>query len=154
MDRKLRVFLTRAVAILLFILLGVWMFFIGKQHTILIDNKTVDEYAALDMVEVSIDGEPSIEVYKRMRDQFVVTGQTHTLTLTYVDDSWNEITLEKKIKVPLNENMVLLSLPVLIADPEAPQETWLEPFAGLAVSVDTGSDEVVLTEEASLMSDF
>lgn len=154
MTTRKRRLIVRISAVVIVLLIAVWMFFIGKQHTVLLDNKTVDDIAALDLIEVTVDKQPSIEITKRMRDQAIVTGQKHTLTIVYTDDSGNEIVLEKDISIPLGENMVLVSLPVLIANPDAPQEDWLEPFESLAVTYDTGSDEVVLTEEASLMSDF
>ncbi len=145
--------LIRIAFVLVLILIGVWMFFIGKQHTLLIDNKTVGDIKALDAVYVTVDKGDEIEVLKRMRDQSLVTGQSHKITITYTDSNWNEVTIEKKINIPLNENMMLLSVPVLLSNPDAPQSEWLTHFESLAVTVDQDSEDVVLDETAGL-SDF
>ena len=34
--------------------LGVWLFYIGREHQIFLDNKTLGEYKALEQVNVSI----------------------------------------------------------------------------------------------------
>lgn len=150
MNRRI---IIRIVFVLLLILLGVWMFFIGKQHTLLLDNQTVDDIRALDLVYVQVDNQPELELVRRMRDQALVTGQSHTVRITYTDSSWNEVTIEKDIHIPLNESMMLLSVPVLLSDPDAPQEEWLTHFESLAVTVeDDSDDEVVLDENASLTS--
>ncbi len=145
--------LIRIAFVLVLILIGVWMFFIGKQHTLLIDNKTVGDIKALDAVYVTVDKGDEIEVLKRMRDQSLVTGQSHKITITYTDSNWNEVTIEKKINIPLNENMMLLSVPVLLSNPDAPQSEWLTHFESLAVTVEQSSEDVVLDETAGL-SDF
>lgn len=151
MKRRL---IIRIAFVLLLILLGIWMFFIGKQHTLLLDNMTVGDYRALDLVYVSVDGGDELELTRRMRDQAIVTAQTHTVRITYTDSSWNEVTIEKKIHIPLNENMMLLSIPTLIADPDAPQEVWLTHFESMAVTVDDSASDVVITDETAAFSDF
>lgn len=151
MKRRL---IIRIAFVLLLILLGVWMFFIGKQHTLLLDNMTVGDYRALDLVYVSVDGGDELELTRRMRDQAIVTSQSHRVSITYTDSSWNEVTIEKKIKFPLNENMMLLSIPTLIANPDAPQEVWLTHFESMAVTVDDSSSDVVVTDETAGLSDF
>ena len=151
MNRRL---IIRIAFVVLIILLGVWMFFIGKQHTLLLDNKTVGDYKALDYIYVTVDKQDELEITKRMRDQAVVTGQSHRLIVKYTDSSWNEVTLEKKIKFPLNENMMLLSLPVLIANPDAPQSEWLTHFESMAVTADTSSSEEIVTTEDVTLTDF
>lgn len=87
-----------------------------------------------------------------MRDQAVITGQSHTISVTYVDSSWEEHTFERDIKIPVNENMMILYLSYLVANPDAPQEEWLKHFESQAiVSEDSSSSEVVLDESAGLM---
>lgn len=150
-----RSFYIRIAALILVILLGVWMFFIGKQHTILLDNNKVGDVRALEEVSVSVDGGPAIELYSRMRDQAVVTGQSHTLNVVFTGDDGTEYTFEKKIKLPIDENMMILYLPVLVADPNAPMETWLAHFESQAVTVDTSEEaNEVVTDDMSMMSEF
>ena len=96
-----RSFYIRIAAIVLVILLGVLMFFIGKQHTILLDNNKFEDIKALDEVTVAIDGVEGLPIYSRMRDQSIVTGQRHTIAVTYVDSNWEEHTFERDIKIPV-----------------------------------------------------
>lgn len=148
-----RSFYIRIAAIVLVILLGVLMFFIGKQHTILLDNNKIEDIKALDEVTVAIDGVEGLPIYSRMRDQSIVTGQRHTIAVTYVDSNWEEHTFERDIKIPVGENMMILYLPYLVANPDSPQEEWLKHFESQAiVAEDPSADEVVLDDSASLMA--
>ena len=148
-----RSFYIRIAAIVLVILLGVLMFFIGKQHTILLDNNKFEDIKALDEVTVAIDGVEGLPIYSRMRDQSIVTGQRHTIAVTYVDSNWEEHTFERDIKIPVGENMMILYLPYLVANPDAPQEEWLKHFESQAIVAEAPSaDEVVLDDSASLMA--
>ena len=148
-----RSFYIRIAAIVLVILLGVLMFFIGKQHTILLDNNKFEDIKALDEVTVAIDGVEGLPIYSRMRDQSIVTGQRHTIAVTYVDSNWEEHTFERDIKIPVGENMMILYLPYLVADPDGPHEEWLKHFESQAiVAEDPSADEVVLDDSASLMA--
>ena len=148
-----RSFYIRIAAIVLVILLGVLMFFIGKQHTILLDNNKFEDIKALDEVTVAIDGVEGLPIYSRMRDQSIVTGQRHTIAVTYVDSNWEEHTFERDIKIPVGENMMILYLPYLVANPDSPQEEWLKHFESQAiVAEDASANEVVLDDSASLMA--
>ena len=151
-----RSFYIRIAAKILVILLGVWMFFIGKQHTILLDNNRYEEIRALDEVAVSVDGGEDIDLYSRMRDQAIVTGQGHTISVTYTDSSWEEHTIVRDIDIPLGENMMIIYLPYLVENPDSPQEEWLQHFESQAVTVSpSSSDSAVVTDDsAGLMMDF
>lgn len=126
-----RRFYVRSAAIFLLVILSVLMFNIGKQHNILLDNKTIaiedKEYKALSFVEVQIDKTESIELARRDRDQALVTGQSHKIKVIYTDSSFNEIVLERKFKVPLSEEMLILSIPSFVANPDK-VELYLKPF--------------------------
>ena len=51
--------------------------------------------------------------------------------------------------------MMILYLPVLVADPNAPMETWLAHFESQAVTVDTSEEaNEVVTDDMSMMSEF
>ena len=153
-----RQFWIRCAAIVVVLLFGVLMFFIGKQHTILLDNKTVtvngQEIRALQLVEVQINKLESLELTARDRDKAEVTRQSHKVTISYTDSNWNEITFTRKFKVPLMEEMVLISIPTLVSDPEADQELWLEKYELPAYAVQAApEEEVVVTDElAGLIS--
>lgn len=126
-----RRFYVRAIAIVLVILFAVLMAFVGKQHSILIDNKNIEvngaEIKALQLVEVQINKEPSLELAKRDRVQADIQGQSFKLTVTYADKNWEEHVLEKKLKVPFSEDMLILSIPAFIENMDD-VDSYLEPF--------------------------
>lgn len=107
----------RAAAVVLLILIGVLMFFIGRQHSILVDNKTIEidgvTYKALDLCEVSIDGSAPEELVPRDRIQVNVMGQSHKLVVTYTDEFWEEKRVEIRFRTPVPEEMMLMSIPAV-----------------------------------------
>ena len=88
-----RQFWIRLVAVLLIVLLGVWMYHVGKQHFILVDNKTVGDCKALQSVIVTVDKEEGLELTPRVREEVEVMGQSHRLTVTWTDRNWEEHTI-------------------------------------------------------------
>ncbi len=153
-----RIFMMRLAAILLVLLLGVVLFFIGKQHAVLLDNKTItvngEEIRALKMVEVQVDKHESLEFVPRDRDKVDVVRQKHTITVSYTDENWEEISITRKFTVPLMEDMVIISIPTLVANPEAPQSVWMERYEIPAYAVQAApEDEVIVTDDlAGLIS--
>ncbi|MGH4037738.1 MAG: DUF6672 family protein [Sphaerochaeta sp.] len=123
--------IVRISALVVIILLAFAMFRIGKQHSILLDDKTVtvqgQEYKALDIVEVQVGKQDSVELVKRDRDVAVVTGQSHKIKVTYTDAQWNEIELERKIKIPFDQEMIIFSVPAFIENPDD-DTYYLMPF--------------------------
>jgi hypothetical protein len=115
----------------LIILFAILMAFLGKQHTILIDNKNIEingvELKALQIVEFQVDKQPALELAKRDRLKTLVQGQTHTFIITYADENWEEFVLEKKLKVPFSEDMLIFSIPAFINDIED-VDNYLKPF--------------------------
>lgn len=148
-----KTFYIRLAAIIIVLLIAIWMFFIGKQHTILLDNKTVDNFKALSEVEVSVDKLEKLYLLPRDRDQAIVTGQTHKVYVKYTDASWNEIEIVRKIKLPLGESMMLFSIPVFVADPDAPQDTYLTPFK-VQLQISNTGDDLNIQDENALISDI
>ncbi len=113
----------RSALIILYGLLMVLMIYTGRRHTILIDNKNSPDgfYRAIDGMTVSIDDGEPIEYYPGDRDKAVVQGQKHTLTIE-IFDTGKVIT--RTFKIPLWTDMVLISVPKLVAG----IEPWMEPF--------------------------
>ena len=86
------------------------------------------EVKALATVQVQVDKQPKMELAARDRDQYIVTNQKHTLTITYTDAQWNEKTFSRTFKVPVGQDMVIISIPTLVAKQDAPQSAC---FAGI-----------------------
>jgi hypothetical protein len=152
-DRR---FLIRTSALVVVLLFGVLMFFIGKQHTILLDNKTVtvegQELRALQLVTVQVDNLEELELASRDRDKAVVTNQSHRISITYTDSDWNDISFTRKFKIPLGEDMSIISIPTLVANPDAPQSLWLVKYEYPTIAVTPSpADEVVVTDDLSAL---
>ena len=131
------------------------MFFIGKEHTILIDNFSQGDYKALDYFEVSVDGSPILDMSRMMREQFTVTGQKHTVLIQWEDEASGQmLAVTFKITVPLMQDMVLLSVPTFMADMNQPQSVWLTPFEPQVVVSSSAEDNAVVTDDTASFSSF
>lgn len=137
------------IAIGVVLLIGVLMFFVGKQHVILLDNKTLEDngktYQALSIVEVQVNkGEP-IELGPRDRDKADVMGQKHTITVRYTDRSFQEYEIVEKITLNLQQQMVLVNIPALAAG--ADKSVWLQPYEVPTLLTLPSNDEPIITDE-------
>jgi len=154
-----RTFLMRLIAIVIILLFGVMLFLIGKQHTVLLDNKTItvngEEIKALKMVEVQINKLDSLEFVPRDRDKVDVTRQKHTITVSYTDSDWEEISITRKFRLPLMEEMAIISIPTLVANPDAPQSVWIEKYELPTYAVRARpEDEIIITDDLAGLSDI
>ena len=98
--------------------LGFWLFYIGREHQIFLDNKTVNDYKALEQVNVSINGGDIAELMPRDRDMRKVVGPEFELKAEIFDDK-GEITntITRKIFVGCSKD-IMISLPVLAGGAE------------------------------------
>jgi hypothetical protein len=124
----------RLALIALYLGLIAIFFVIGKGHAILIDNRDVsDEILGIDGVLVSVDGREALELYPGDRDRENVRSQSHRVR---VEDFNGEVLAEKRFTVPIGTDMIVLSVPKLVAG----VEPFLEDFVALAAIVSTESD--------------
>ena len=151
-----RKFFIRIAAVLVIVIIGVVMFFIGKEHTVLIDNFSQGDYKALDYFEVSVDGSALLDMSRMMREQFVVMGQKHNISLQWEDEASGQmLAVSFNISIPLNEDMMLLSVPTFMADMNAPQSTWLTHFESQATpSSSSPEDNTVVLDDTASFSSF
>ncbi|AEE15788.1 DUF6672 family protein [Treponema brennaborense] len=116
----------RAALAAAYVLLLVCMFVTGRTHTLLVDNKAAEDgsFTAVRGMEVTVNkGEP-VEFMKGDRDKFTVKGQTVRLHVEFFDGTE---ACDFKVKIPLSQDMVLLSIPKLLAG----IEPAMEPFDSL-----------------------
>lgn len=136
----MRRIIIRSALGLLYVALLVLMLVTGKRHTILIDNKADPDgaYRAINGMSVQIDVLESAEYYPGDRDKAVVKGQRHRITVELFDD---EKVIEREFRIPLNQDMVLLSVPKMIAG--------IEPFiAPFTIQLEqTGMDNTATQNE-------
>jgi hypothetical protein len=114
---KKRRFLVRAALIAVYACLIVIMFLTGKGHTILVDDKDIEggSILAIDGVLVSVDGQEELELYAGDRDKASVAGQRHRVTVKSLDGA---ILAARTFRVPIGEEMLLLSIPKVVAGAE------------------------------------
>jgi hypothetical protein len=115
--------IVRSILIAMYIGLLVVMLFTGKRHTILIDNKEAADgsYQAIDGMTVQIDKQEASEYYPGDRDKAMVNGQQHSIRVEILADGK---VIENKFSVPLGQDMVLISVPKLVAG----ITPFMEPF--------------------------
>jgi hypothetical protein len=89
------------------------MFTFGKGHTVIIDNKDTEDgqAKAFESVTVSVDGQEPLDLAAGDRDMAKVRGQGHKVEVTVKDQQKREI----RFRVPLGEDVLLLSVPKLVA---------------------------------------
>ena len=105
--------LVRAACLVVYAGLIALVFNLGKGHTLILDNKDADDGSvkALESISVSVDGQDAIDLSAGDRDQAKVRGQGHVVEVTIKDGQ----KVTNRITVPLNKDMLLLSLPKLLA---------------------------------------
>ena len=110
------------------IALSVYLFYIGKGHSLLIDTNalTIDgkELRAPEEIEVSVDGQPAESMGRAERIQVLVGGPQHTITIEVV--SGEEKKVEKRFTVPTFMESAIVSIPAILG--EAPAEHWVTAF--------------------------
>jgi hypothetical protein len=102
------------------------VFVLGKGHTILLDNKDAGGERAVDGLVISVNGGEEIELYPGDRDKAVVMGQRHRVAVETMDGR----KVERAIRLPIGQEMLLLSIPMLVAG----SEPMLTPFEPLDVA--------------------
>ena len=118
----------RAALVAVFVGLAALAFLAGKGHTILVDNKDAEDGSvqALDGVMVAVDRQEALELYAGDRDKAVVMGQVHTVSIEVIADGTKVV---RKVRLPIGEEMLLLSVPKLVAGREPALLKFVAPPA-------------------------
>ena len=112
--------LQRFAVLCLILLLSAWLFYVGREHQVFLDNKTVEaggqSFRALAFARVSVAGGPPVELLPRDRDGAAAVGPRFAVKVEVLDEFGEEVekTLEKEIVPGFSGNM-MLSLPLLAA---------------------------------------
>jgi hypothetical protein len=112
--------LQRLAALCLVLLLSAWLFYIGREHRVFLDNKTIEAggetFRALAFVRVSVAGNPTVELMPRDRDVAAAAGPRFTVRVEVMDEFGEEVekVIEKEIAPGFSGDM-MLSLPLLAA---------------------------------------
>lgn len=156
----------RVVLLALIVAFGFLLFYIGKQHEVLLDNKEVEiagkSYKAPEYMVVTINGdeEKSMEFYPDDRDVVKLDGPTHSIKVAVVNEDTEEVikTVERSFNFG-RTSALMISLPALLegapdvylplpgtgdsaaddAEQEAPAGGTEAPAAGTETPVDTSA---------------
>lgn len=150
-SHRRRILVTAGVVIF-FLLLALTMFFVGKSHTLLLNNTDVEVngklYKAFDIEEIIIDEDNVIEgSYPGIIDEILVVGQSHHIKISYYDEDDDLNQVEVSFNVPVSERMMNVSLPVLAAH-STEESLWLTHFEPISISSE--EEEEVITDEFSM----
>lgn len=108
--------------------LSVFLFYIGKGHTLLIDTNAVtingQEFKSAESIEISVDGQEPEPMGRAERIMVSVGGPRHTIQIEVVEDGGKKV--ERRISIPTFMDMAVVSVPAILG--EAPSEHWVTRF--------------------------
>ena len=99
------------------------MFVTGRSHTVFIDNRSAEDgsYNAIKSMTVTVNHNKPSEFMKGDRDKFIIKGQKLKIKVESFD---GKIDGTYTMHVPLGEDMVLVSVPKLVAGMEGAMEKF------------------------------
>ena len=124
-----RSLIQRTCVILGLIALAIYLFYVGKGHTLLLDTNAITiggkELRSYASAAVSVDGkELNSSMGRAERVMVTVSGPGHRIVIT--DDADPAKKVERTFTIPTFMDMVVVSLPAIIGD--APAEYWVTKF--------------------------
>ncbi|MBN1980328.1 MAG: hypothetical protein JW795_02270 [Chitinivibrionales bacterium] len=110
--------------------LSIYLFYIGKGHTIIIDNSTVQhagvEIKSVEMAGVSIDGAKAEEIGRAERIMVQTSGPSHRVTVEIIAGKEQGKKISQRFKIPTAWSTVLLSVPMVLSG--LPDSAWCTVF--------------------------
>lgn len=111
----------RIILVALLILLCFGLHYIGKQHEVLLDNKTVTidgkEYKEIPYMTLVVDGdeEKEMEFSAGDRDVVQLQGAHHKIVMKIIDEKTNKVekTIERSLSLGTISN-IMYSLPAMV----------------------------------------
>ena len=113
----------RAALVLAWLFLGTLLFIFNRGHTLLVDNHNLQDLniRAPDLITVSIDGGNLREFLRGDRDRYNLGGINHRIRIEFSDGT---APFEGTFKLPLKDDMYLLSIPKMISGIEPSLEVF------------------------------
>lgn len=104
----------RIIVVCGLVALGFWLFYVGREHKIYLDNKAAGDYRPIEQVNVSINGGEVQEIMARERVLGKSVGPEFVLKAEIVDEDGEVVnTITKTVKVGCSKD-VMISLPKLV----------------------------------------
>lgn len=123
-----RSLIQRSGLLLGLVILSIYLFYIGKGHTLLIDTNavTIDgkEFRSAETIEVSVDGKTSESMGRAERIMVSVGGPQHTIEIEVV--SGEDMKVKKQFAIPTFMDTALVSIPAILGN--ASPEHWVTTF--------------------------
>jgi hypothetical protein len=112
--------LVRALLLAALVAVAFWMYNIGKEHNVLLDNRAVViggvEYALIETLTLSIDGVKKNDVKAGGRVAHKMIGRNHKITAGIArPDKTVEKTVERGVRFGQDMRKWMISLPALVA---------------------------------------
>ena len=141
--RKRRLLIKLGVTVI-WIALAVIIFVLNRGHSLLIDNRNVEDPAirAPDLITVAVNKQKPLEFFRGDRDIFKVAGSKQRIVIEFSDGT---PPFEKEFNLPLGPDMFLLSIPKMING----EEPFYEVFVSRQESRNV--DETETIEEEGIM---
>lgn len=115
----------RIALVVLLVLLCFGLYYIGKEHDVYVDNKTVTidgkEYQEIDYLALVVDGDEknSVEYFAGDRDVMKLRGPNHTIKIIVMDEDTEEVikTVERKLSLGTIPAL-MVSMPAIAEEAE------------------------------------
>ena len=144
-------FFIRLATVLVLIGIAVLMYFLGRGHTVYIDNKKLEyngtTYDTPYKVEVYVGGERIAKLYDKERGSSICIGANFKMELKVTQEKGGTETEETySIKLPYDKDGLIVNLPGLMAG--LPEDAWMSEF--ISTEEAQPEDEEVVTDEFSM----
>ncbi len=108
----------RIIVVAGLIALGFWLFYVGREHQIFLDNKALNDYKPLEQVNVSINGGEPEELMARDRGMKKSVGPEFELKAEILDEKGEVVnTITRTVKIGCSKD-IMISLPMLAGGAE------------------------------------
>ena len=145
---KKRRILFIAATVLLLIAIAACMMVIGRGHTMYFDNKKLEyegqTYDTYRRINVFVNGEQVAKLSAKDRGMASFTGQKLSFEIEVTKEKGDDpVTYSYTVKVPYNQDGIVLNLPGMIAG--LPEEAYTTVFVPMVTEED-GDEEIVIDE--------
>ena len=144
----MRKILFRVGTVVLLLAIAACMMVIGRGHTMYFDNKKLEyegqTYDTYRRINVFVNGEQVAKLSAKDRGMASFTGQKLSFEIEVTKEKGDDpVTYSYTVKVPYNQDGIVLNLPGMIAG--LPEEAYTTVFVPMVTEED-GDEEIVIDE--------
>lgn len=156
MNKDKKVWIFRAIALLLVLAIAVTMFIIGRGHTVYFDNKSAEvggqTIETPYSIEVYVKGEKAAKLKSGERGMAETMGQAFDMQLVVTKEKGGTSSrINVSLPIPYSMDGVIINLPVMLAG-KGPEDYMTEFIP--TPSAEESADEEVITDETGDLMDF